>query len=114
MFQDISVAAGINHDGRDITALTADYDNDGFLDLLFINNPKSRLYKNDGKGKFIDMTPTIGIDFISNGMQAGFFDYDLEGDLDLYIASGSANQLYRNNADGTFTEVSDKSGTAGE
>jgi len=114
MFQDISVAAGINHDGRDITALTADYDNDGFLDLLFINNPKSRLYKNDGKGKFIDMTPNIGIDFISNGMQAGFFDYDLEGDLDLYIASGSANQLYRNNADGTFTEVSNKSGTAGE
>jgi len=31
---------------------------------LLINNPKSRLYKNDGKGKFIDMTPTIGIDFI--------------------------------------------------
>ena len=38
VFQDISVIAGIKHDGRDITALTADYDNDGFLDLLFINN----------------------------------------------------------------------------
>ena len=114
VFQEISTITGINHKGRDITALTADYDNDGFLDLLFINNLKSRLYKNDGKGKFIDMTSAIGIDFISNGMQAGFFDYDLEGDLDLYIASESANQLYRNNADGTFTEVSDKSGTAGE
>ena len=114
VFQEISIITGINHKGRDITALTADYDNDGFLDLLFINNLKSRLYKNDGKGKFIDMTSAIGIDFISNGMQAGFFDYDLEGDLDLYIASGSANKLYRNNADGTFTEVSDKSGTAGE
>ena len=114
VFQDISVIAGIKHDGRDITALTADYDNDGFLDLLFINNQKSRLYKNDGKGKFIDMASTIGIDFTSNGMQAGFFDYDLEGDLDLYVASGSTNQMYRNNADGTFTEVSDKSGTAGD
>ena len=63
IFQDISIIAGINHEGRDITALTADYDNDGFLDLLILNNLKSRLYKNDGKGKFIDMTSTIGIDF---------------------------------------------------
>ena len=114
IFQDISIIAGINHEGRDITALTADYDNDGFLDLLILNNLKSRLYKNDGKGKFIDMTPTIGIDLISNSVQAGFFDYDLEGDLDLYVITESFNQLYRNNADGTFTEVSDKSGTAGD
>ena len=60
------------------------------------------------------MTPTIGIDLISNSVQAGFFDYDLEGDLDLYVITESFNQLYRNNADGTFTEVSDKSGTAGD
>ena len=113
VFQDISGTTAINHEGRDITAITADYDNDGFLDLLFINSLKSRLYKNDGKGKFIDMTSTIGIDFISNGIKAGFLDYDLEGDLDLYVASGSVNQLYRNNADGTFTEISNKSGTAG-
>ena len=113
VFQDISGTTAINHEGRDITVLTADYDNDGFLDLLFINSLKSRLYKNDGKGKFIDMTSTIGIDFISNGIKAGFLDYDLEGDLDLYVASGSVNQLYRNNADGTFTEISNKSGTAG-
>ena len=114
VFQDISGTTAINHEGRDITAITADYDNDGFLDLLFINSLKSRLYKNDGKGKFIDMTSTIGIDFISNGIKAGFLDYDLEGDLDLYVASGSVNQLYRNNADGTFTEISNKSGTAGD
>ena len=113
VFQDISGTTAINHEGRDITVLTADYDNDGFLDLLFINSLKSRLYKNDGKGKFIDITSTMGIDFISNGIKAGFFDYDLEGDLDLYVASGSVNQLYRNNADGTFTEISNKSGTAG-
>jgi tetratricopeptide (TPR) repeat protein len=114
VFQDISVTTGINHEGRDITALTADYDNDGFLDLLILNDQKSRLYKNDGEGKFIDLTSTTGINFKSNNMQAGFFDYDLEGDLDLYVATGSANQLYRNNADGTFTEVSARSGTAGE
>ena len=114
VFQDISGTTAINHEGRDITAITADYDNDGFLDILFINSLKSRLYKNDGKGKFIDMTSTIGIDFISNGIKAGFLDYNLEGDLDLYVASRSVNQLYRNNADGTFTEISNKSGTAGD
>ena len=114
VFNDISLNTGINHKGRDINALTADYDNDGFLDILVLNNHRSRLYKNDGTGKFMDMDQSIGINIKSDGVQAGFFDYDLEGDLDLFVASESANQLYRNNGDGTFTEVSEKSGIVSE
>ena len=37
VFQDISGITNINHDGRDITAITADYDNDGFLDIYAVN-----------------------------------------------------------------------------
>ena len=75
---------------------------------------RSRLYKNDGNGTFMDMAYATGIGFKSNSVQAKFIDYDLEGDLDLFIATESANQLYRNNGDGTFTDVSEKSGTIGE
>ena len=114
VFKDISINTGINHKGQDISALTADYDNDGFLDILVLNNRRSRLYKNDGNGTFIDMAYATGIGFKSNSVQAKFIDYDLEGDLDLFIATESANQLYRNNGDGTFTDVSEKSGTIGE
>ena len=114
VFKDISINTGINHKGQDISALTADYDNDGFLDILVLNNRRSRLYKNDGNGTFMDMAYATGIGFKSNSVQAKFIDYDLEGDLDLFIATESANQLYRNNGDGTFTDVSEKSGTIGE
>ena len=77
--------SGIKHNGRDIKSVTADYDNDGFLDLLIINNEESKLYKNDGRGKFNDMTNASGLSLPVNTMNAGFFDYDLEGDLDLFI-----------------------------
>ena len=101
--------SGIKHNGRDIKSVTADYDNDGFLDLLIINNEKSKLYKNDGRGQFNDMTDASGLSLPLNTMQVGFFDYDLEGDLDLFVATTKKNQLYRNNGDGTFINVSEKS-----
>ena len=101
--------SGIRHNGRDIKSVTADYDNDGFLDLLIINNEESKLYKNDGRGKFNDMTNASGLSLPVNTMKAGFFDYDLEGDLDLFIVTSKKNQLYRNNGDGNFTNVSKKS-----
>ena len=101
--------SGIRHNGRDIKSVTADYDNDGFLDLLIINNEESKLYKNDGRGKFNDMTNASGLSLPVNTMKAGFFDYDLEGDLDLFVVTSKKNQLYRNNGDGNFTNVSKKS-----
>ena len=100
---------GINHKGRDIKSVTADYDNDGFLDLLIINNLESKLYKNDGSGQFTDVTDVSGLSLPLNTMEAGFFDYDLEGDLDVFVVTTTNNKLFRNNSDGTFTDVSKRS-----
>jgi hypothetical protein len=86
--------SGFKHNGRDIKSVTADYDNDGFLDLLIINNEGSKLYKNDGRGEFNDMTNASGLSFPVNTMKAGFFDSDLEGDLDLFVEKAFKNQLY--------------------
>ena len=114
IFKDISTNIGIDHKGQDIHAVTADYDNDGSLDILILNDRRSRLYKNNGEGKFIDVTYETGISFKSNAVQTGFVDYDLEGDLDLFIVTKTTNQLFRNNGDGTFKDVSEKSRITGE
>jgi len=112
-FSDIATDAGISHPGRDIFAIFADYDNDGYLDLFITNTTADRLYHNTGEGAFQDVTASTGIKTVSRGLAAVFADLDLEGDLDLFIATDSRNRLYRNNLDGTFTEIADEVGLDG-
>jgi len=113
VFSDIATASGITHSARDLFALFADYNNDGYLDLFLTNINGNKLYKNSGDGSFhpVSTAMDIGIDF--KGAAAVFADLDLEGDLDLFIATNSENQLYRNNSDGTFTEIGKNAGVGG-
>src|SRR5688572_27752306 len=74
-----------------------DYDNDGDLDVLFINSQRwswdarpaeapatSRLYRNDGQGKFADVTAGTGLDVSLYGMGAAVGDYDNDGRVDVF------------------------------
>ncbi|MGH9160318.1 MAG: CRTAC1 family protein [Vicinamibacteraceae bacterium] len=100
-----------------------DYDNDGFLDLYFVNgaavgrgtaSPGNVLYRHDGRGRFTDVTPraaVAGRGGYGTGVAVG--DYDNDGWLDLYVANLGPNILYHNNRDGTFTDVTAKAGVAG-
>ncbi|MCL5029615.1 MAG: FG-GAP-like repeat-containing protein [Bacteroidetes bacterium] len=75
----------------------ADIDNDGDLDLFVTNRKLSnRLYLNDGKGNFTDITESyIGLDsMLSYG--ATFGDFDQDGYQDLYVANVGENVLYKN------------------
>lgn len=114
VFSDIATDAGISHTGRDLSAIFADYDNDGYLDLFITNTRDNRIYHNTGEGTFRDVTASTGIPTDSKGRAAVFADLDLEGDLDLFIATSSQNRLYRNNSDGTFAEIGDEVGIGGE
>ena len=113
-FSDIAAEAGISHPGRNLSALFADYDNDGYLDMFVVNSKANKLYHNSGESTFQDVTASAGIETTSEGRTALFADLDLEGDLDLFLGTTSQNRLYRNNLDGTFAEIADEAGIDGE
>jgi len=98
-----------------------DYDNDGDLDVYFVNGsylnmpanqekPIDRLYRNDGGWTFVDVTKESGLGNAGWGYGCAAADYDNDGDLDLYVTNWGPNCLYRNNGDGTFTEIAKAAG----
>ncbi|MGE5645273.1 MAG: CRTAC1 family protein [Acidobacteriota bacterium] len=103
-----------------------DYDNDGLLDLFFVNGAKlpgmdksdprfwNRLYRNNGDGTFTDVTEKAGVKGEGYGMGAAVADYDNDGREDLFVTGVDHNQLLHNNGDGTFTDVTEKAGLTGK
>jgi len=104
-----------------------DYDHDGLLDLFITNfdDEYNVLYRNAGRGSFVDVSYESGVAMISLpyvGWGTKFFDYDNDGWLDLFVANGHAypqrdryrqrKLLHRNNRDGTFSEVAAEFGSA--
>lgn len=92
------------------TAVWADFDNDGHLDL-FVGNERapSQLFRNKGNGTFEDVGPAAGVNRtrFTKAVVAG--DYDNDGYPDFYLSNlDGANILYHNNGDGTFTDVAKK------
>ncbi len=75
-----------------------DVDADGDLDLFITSiypDCGSFLYRNDGRGKFEDITYLAGVRSF-NGWGCAFADYDLDGDLDIAVGSGDGFRLFRN------------------
>jgi len=100
-----------------------DYDNDGDLDIYFVNSltvdlvkskakTKSDLYRNDGDGKFTDVSVKAGVSDIGWGMGVAVGDYNNDGFEDLYVTCLGPNHLLKNNGNGTYTDDTDKAGVS--
>jgi len=99
-----------------------DYNKDGRPDIFFTNganlatlrkdDPKypNRLFRNDGAGKFTDVTNEAGL--AGTGFDTGVAvgDYDNDGYPDLFVAGVHGSKLYHNNGNGTFSDVTAKAG----
>ena len=98
-----------------------DYDNDGYIDIYFLNgaplkgtkvdgSPRNELYRNEGNWKFTNVTEKAGVGDTGYGLGVTVGDYDNDGDSDIYLNNHGPNVLYRNNGNGTFTDVTKQAG----
>lgn len=120
---------GLDFSGFSTQAAFFDYDGDGDLDMYLLNhsihqngtfgprkerlattNPFSgdRLYRNEGNGKFTDVTNEAGIhsSVIGYGLGISVADINLDGYPDLYIGNDfhENDYLYINQHNGTFRD----------
>ena len=99
-----------------------DYDGDGRPDIFFTNGAElpsliktgpqywNRLYHNEGKMKFRDVTEEAGVAGQGYSMGAAAGDYDNDGHPDLFVAGVNRNILYHNLGNGKFEDVTAKAG----
>jgi enediyne biosynthesis protein E4 len=133
-FTDITAQAGVDDPRWSTSAAFLDYDRDGDLDLFVTNyvdftvksnkrctsptgeldycTPAAyrpltdRLFRNEGQGKFNDVTQASGIGSVPGpGLGVTCADFNDDGWLDIYVANdGAANLLWLNQGNGTFIE----------
>ncbi|MFQ5504618.1 MAG: FG-GAP repeat domain-containing protein [Planctomycetota bacterium] len=86
---------------------SGDVDGDKDIDLVLSLGAQIRLYLNDGRGRFSDVTKTHVPAVSSNTFGIVLDDFDEDGDLDLFLANPSyTNLLYVNDGKGKFTDAS--------
>jgi hypothetical protein len=123
-FTDVSQASGIGKANGSymMTAVSADFDNDGWPDLyVACDSTPSFLFRNNHDGTFREMGLESGVALNEDGMEQagmglGVGDYNLTGNLDILKThfADDTSVLYRNNGKGMFEDVTTQSGLAVE
>ena len=113
-FIDRTAEYGVWGDGCSLGAAMSDYDNDGDLDLMFINDfghfaVPNQLYRNDGPNglggwDFTDVSTSSGFAYSVYGMGVGIADVDDDGWLEYYATSIGRQVLLSAQPDGTFSD----------
>ncbi|HEX5083245.1 MAG TPA: CRTAC1 family protein, partial [Blastocatellia bacterium] len=134
-FEEVGKRLGVEKPIMSFTTWFFDYDNDGWLDLFVASFAPSvtevargflrlaphaetmKLYHNDGKGGFQDVTNEVGLNRVVPTMGANFGDLDNDGFLDIYLGTGAPsyaaltpNFAFRNQAGKRFADVTAATG----
>ncbi len=117
-FEDVTESSSLAKPLNSIAAQWADYDNDGWLDLLVAcESQRNHLYRNKKDGTFEEVAEKAGLAGEDNYLAKGiaWIDYDKDGFQDVFINNLSKNggQFYVNNHDGTFTKRTSELGING-
>ena len=141
-FTDVTEQAGVADPGWGTAAAFADLDADGDLDLFVVNYVRwslaverscfsrgkptycaptaydapamDRLYRNDGNGRFTDVTTTSGLNAaFGNGLGTIAEDFDNDGLVDIFVANDRMkDQLWMNKGDLRFSDEAVRRGVA--
>jgi hypothetical protein len=106
-----------------------DYNNSGLESLYVVNGrplddsmhpyplkekpnplPHNHLYRNDGNGRFTDVTDKAGLNPDMYSVAVTAADYDNDGNEDLLVTGYGKTVLYHNDGNGHFTDVTAKAG----
>ena len=86
-FEDATARAGLSNPYWGTGIAVADFNNDGYPDLLITNIGLDLLFRNNGNGTFTEIGRQVGLSRkIAWHTGAAFGDYDGDGRLDLYVA----------------------------
>jgi enediyne biosynthesis protein E4 len=141
-FTDVTEEAGVGCGSWSTGAAFGDFDQDGDLDLFVVNyfafDPAKTpyrhdpvtgapdyglpqdfaglpdvLYRNEGNGRFREVTKTAGVAGAGRGMGILATDLDGDGRLDWLVGNDAqSNAVWQNRGDGTFVDKADVLGLA--
>jgi hypothetical protein len=135
-FRDVTLEAGIDFihvsgaegekllpETMGVGAAFLDYDNDGDQDVFLVNSKPwedgadppatPALYRNDGSGRFADVTAASGLGISLYGQGVAVGDVDGDGRVDLFLTALGPNRIFRNEG-GRFREITERAGLAGD
>jgi hypothetical protein len=116
-------------EGTGAGCLWFDYNNSGRPSLYVVNGrplddaihpyplkekpnplPHNHLFRNDGNGRFTDVTEQSGLNPEMYSVAVTAADYDNDGNEDLLVTGYGKVVLYHNDGNGHFTDVTEKAG----
>jgi len=119
-YTDVTAKSGLGKltGGYMMTAVAADFNNDGWQDIyVACDSTPSLLLRNNRDGTFTDIGLESGVALNEDGneqagMGVGIGDYNLDGNLDIFKThfADDTNVLYRNSGKAYFEDVTNSAG----